>query len=476
MVFALSASASYALVSHVETSGVIGRPRPELSSAAEPRMPGTDVPFARVEPGPGASPAIPRPAAVASQETSVVQVAEPPLAPTNLLPALALEPASPVPLVPRDEASEHVRVVTGHVPVGGTVASSLRGQGISDALIHEIAVALEPAFDFRNARAGDLYALITDGRQELLSFEFRRGRSDVYRLERRPGGALEPQVDGASLERRVVQLGGVVRSSLFEALGELGEGAEIAQRFADVFAWDFDFSRQTRPGDEFRMVFEKYYDRDGFVRYGKMLAARYATAGRREMTALYFEDDGGPGDYYTPDGKCVRRSFLRAPLTYTRISSGYSRSRLHPVLKIRRPHEGIDYAAPTGTPVWAVADGTVSFVGWKGGYGRLIQVRHDNGYVSFYGHLSRYAQGLRVGRRVRQQDVIGFVGSSGLATGPHLDYRLQLKGRFVDPLRVTFAQGRPIAPASRERFERVAESRLAELNEAVPAFVLEAAM
>ncbi len=223
------------------------------------------------------------------------------------------------------------------------------------------------------------------------------------------------------------------------------------------------------------MVFEKFYDREGFVRYGNILAAQYRS-GARQFTALYFEDKDGYADYYTPDGNSVRRTFLRAPVNYTRISTRYSKSRLHPILKVRRAHEGIDYAAPTGTPVWAVADGEVVFKGREGGFGRLLKVRHNNGYISYYGHLSAYAQGLQVGSRVQQKQVIGRVGRTGLATGSHLDYRLKLGGRFVDPLKVKFPAGRPVTVIAQPHFAEVRDLRLAELLEVSPALVLEAAM
>ena len=195
-----------------------------------------------------------------------------------------------------------------------------------------------------------------------------------------------------------------------------------------------------------------------------------------EFVALLFEDDDGRTDYFTPEGNSLRRTFLRAPVSYTRISSRYSKSRLHPILNVRRPHEGVDYAAPVGTPVWAVADGEVTFMGRSGGFGRLIKVRHNNGYISYYGHLSRYAKTLKVRQRVGQKQVIGFVGSTGLATAPHLDYRLRIGGRFVDPLKVKFPKGSPISGDERLRFDEVKEQRLAELRQASPSLVLEAAM
>ena len=387
----------------------------------------------------------------------------------------AIEKAAPQERATAGEPATTLRVITGRVPSGGTVAGALAGQGVSSKDVHDIATALKPIFRFRNARKGDFFALIQDSRGRLISFEFQRGRRDIYRVERRPNGELIRSHSQAPLERRVAQLAGIVERSLFDSVIELGEGPDLVNEFADIFVWDFDFRRQTRPGDEFRLVYEKFYDRQGFVRYGAVLAAQYRTQDK-DFTAVYFEDADGYGDYYTPDGNSVRRTFLRAPLLYSRISSRYSNSRLHPVLKVRRPHHGVDYAAPIGTTVWAVADGEVVFRGWGGGYGRLIKVKHNNGYISYYGHLSQYADGLDVGSRVRQKQVIGYVGSSGLSSGPHLDYRLKLGGRFVDPMRVRFPKGDPIPVTAREQFDEVKEARLNQLDKTSPALVLEAAM
>ena len=388
---------------------------------------------------------------------------------------LAPEPDRSLDPVLSNATDSTLTIATGRVPKRGTLAGALRGAGVDPVLVDQVARSLRPIFDFRRARPGDFYALIRDDAGRLLSFEYQRGRGEVYRLDREPGGALVARKEVAPLERRVLQLGGVVKGSLFTSLVELGERPELVNAFTDIFLWDFDFSTQSRSGDEFRMVFEKYFDKDGFVRYGRVLAAEYR-ASKRTFVAVWFEDGQGRGDYFTPEGNSVRRAFLKAPVKYSRISSRYTKARLHPILHTRRPHEGVDYAAPVGTPVWSVADGQVIFAGWSGGFGRLIKIKHTNGYVSYYGHLSRYAQTLRVGQSVTQKQLIGFVGMTGLATGPHLDFRIQKDGRFFDPLTVKLDMGEPVSSRARSHFNQVKDMRLAELREAEPEIVLDAAM
>ena len=367
------------------------------------------------------------------------------------------------------------RITTGRLEPGGTLGRALAAKGVSQTVVHRVATSMRPVFDFRRARVGDAFVLAESRDGGLLWFEYRRGRETIYRLDRGAAGEWVATRQLAPLARRDVTLAGVIGTSVFDSFTERGESPALVHAFADLFAWDVDFSRQVRSGDEFRLMFRKYYDSDGFVRYGKILAAEYRTS-ERAHTALYFEDEDGYADYFTPEGYSLRRAFLRAPLDYSRISSRYSKSRLHPILKIRRPHEGIDYAAPTGTPVWAVADGEVIFAGRNGGFGRLVKLRHPNGFVTYYGHLSRYGQGVRIGSRVRQKDVIGYVGSTGLSTGPHLDYRVKSNGRYVDPMKLKFPLGRPIPAVDRERFARVAGDQLGRLRALEPHAVPEASL
>ena len=373
------------------------------------------------------------------------------------------------------EKFDAMQIATGRVPSGGVLGEILTGKGATAGRVAEITAALQPlGFDFKYAKEGDFYALVQNDSGDFVSFEYQQGR-DLYRVSPSPGGKLIAVHSEPPMERRVVTLGGVVVRSVFDSLRDQGERPELVQDFADIFAWTFDFTTETRPGDEYRLVYEKFYDRGGFVRYGNILAAQYIS-NDRDLAAVYYEDSSGLGGYYTPSGRSVRGSLLRAPVKYTRISSTFAAKRLHPVHQVWKPHYAVDYAAPTGTPVWAAGDGRVTFKGRLGGLGRAVKIRHPNGYVSIYGHLSRFSRDIKVGSIVQQKQVIGYVGQSGTATGPHLDYRLKYDNKYVDPLKVRFESTRAIQTDDYERFSQVKAERLAKLREADPALVLEAAM
>jgi murein DD-endopeptidase MepM/ murein hydrolase activator NlpD len=358
-------------------------------------------------------------------------------------------------------------ITEGEIAPGQTLARSLGKNGVSASTVHLIATEMAPVFDFRYARPGDSYRLTQDEEGELVRFSYSRSPLQHYTLERTGAGYLAASHE-PELVRRRARIAGLVSTTLYQAVEALGEEAELAHDFAEIFAWDVDFSRSVQPGDEFSILYERLFlvGEDGteaYVRPGRVLAARY-TNGLREYKALYFEHAEGKGGYYRPDGSSVRRQLLRAPLNYRRISSRFSRSRHHPILRVRRPHLGIDYAAPRGTPVWAVADGTVIFRGYSGGFGKLVKLRHANGYVSYYGHLSRFPRGMRVGQRVQQKEVIGYVGSTGLTTGPHLHYQLMQHGRWVDPGAVRTPAGPPIPAAAQGEFAQLRNELLRELD------------
>ncbi len=375
--------------------------------------------------------------------------------------AAPLVEASPVaePQAPPDEPLD---VVEGVLRSGETLSSRLREQGVSDAVIDTIVTQMRPVFDFRYARPGDRYWLGRDQNRAPVLFRYARPTVERYVLRREGDGFVATRFE-PGIELRVVRLDGVVSTSLYDAIGALGENPQLSLDFAQIFAWDVDFARAL-PGDEFSMVYERRFliedEREAYIGPGRILAARYSNA-RDDHAAVYFETSESRGGYYRRDGSSVERQFLRAPLKYSRISSRYSLNRLHPVMKVRRPHPAIDYAAPRGTPVWSVADGRVIFRGVLGGLGKTVKVRHTNGYVTYYGHLSRFARGLQPGERILQQQVLGYVGATGIATGPHLDYRVKHHGRYVNPAEIETPAGDPIPEPLRARFE-VTWSRYSE--------------
>ena len=246
------------------------------------------------------------------------------------------------------------------------------------------------------------------------------------------------------IEQRL--LSGAVASSLYLAVNEAGGTDRLAVSLADVFKYDIDFVNSVQPGDRFVVAHEQQWQDGEFVRDGDILAAEFVNAGRT-YRAVRYRMPNGRADYYTPDGRPVRKAFLRYPVDYGRISSGFSLARRHPILNRVRAHRGIDFAAPVGTPVKAAGSGRVVSRGKNGGYGNVVVLAHSNGITTLYGHLSRYARGLSIGDRVAQGEVIGYVGMTGLATGPHVHYEYRVKGVHKNPAKVTVPKADPI-PAS----------------------------
>jgi murein DD-endopeptidase MepM/ murein hydrolase activator NlpD len=267
---------------------------------------------------------------------------------------------------------------------------------------------------------------------------------------------------------RVVTVQGKVERSLFEAIEQAGESASLVLAVVNIFEWDFDFTADTRVGDRFRLVVEKRFAGDSFVNYGRVLAAQYASD-KKVHTGIGWTPARDRFAYYDLDGRSLRKSFLKSPLEFTRVTSGFTWARPHPVLGGVRPHLAIDYGAPVGTPVRAVADGVVLRAGWNGGNGIQVHLRHRAGYETIYNHLSRVGPRVRRGTSVSQRQVIGYVGSTGLSTGPHLDYRVVKNGAFVNPFAERFIPGEPIPAAERAEFQRHARD-LTERLEAVAPF------
>ncbi len=300
--------------------------------------------------------------------------------------------------------------------------------------------------DLRRLKPGNPYQVhYSDGR--LARFDL--GVEDRGELKMmRAGGAWSASYREFERSTEMVVVQGRLHSALEQAVRDAGAEGALTYKMADVFRWDLDFSRDLREGDEFEVVYERVYLDGQYRGLGEVVAAVYRGADR-ELRAYRYGEDGG---YYDEDGKPLKKMFLRSPMKYSRVTSRFSRSRFHPVLKRYRPHYGVDYGAPRGTPVMVTANGTVVSAGWNGGAGRMVKVRHTNGYQTAYLHLSGYAKGVRSGARVRQGQVIGYVGSSGLSTGNHLDYRVQLNGKWIDPLSLNNLPADPIPVTEHRQF------------------------
>jgi murein DD-endopeptidase MepM/ murein hydrolase activator NlpD len=345
---------------------------------------------------------------------------------------------------------------------GDTVASILARLNVADP---EASAYLLQARDVRS-----LYQLIPgravravtsgEGRLESLSYVNTDGRRlHVTRGESGFSSTEElPQT-----EQWIMQSSGEIESSLFGATDAAGIPEAVALQLADIFSSDIDFHRDLRRGDRFSVVYEALAADDEFVGFGRVLAAEFVNQGETYQ-AVFFRDEKGRNGYYTPEGRNMRKAFLRSPIEFSRITSGFSNARFHPVLKTWRAHKGVDYGAPTGTKVRVTADGHVTFVGRKNGYGNVVVVRHPNGYETLYAHLSAFAGGSRPGRRVAQGDVIGFVGSTGMATGPHLHYEFHVNGVYQNPLRLAMPPGPPITAQLRPSFQEATRPLFSRLD------------
>ncbi len=329
----------------------------------------------------------------------------------------------------------------------GETLGSLLGEWLSAKEIDQLDRQSREIYSLRWIREGRPYVIRT------LDRKFQRFEYEIDCEERL---VIRAEADGFAISREpilyrveTVLVSGSIRTSLFEAIHEVGETPLLALKLVDIFGWDVDFALDVRAGDSFKAVTEKRYRNGEFAGYGRIVAAEFVNQGETYQGFLFENREGHP-EYYDAKGRSLRRAFLKTPLDYARISSGFTYHRFHPIKKEWCAHPAIDYAAPTGTPVRTVGDGVVMEAAYKGASGRMIRIRHNSVYQTYYLHLSRYAKGIRKGTRVHQGQIIGYVGSTGMSTGPHLDFRMKKNGKYVNPRRV-------IAPASppvpRERIE-----------------------
>jgi murein DD-endopeptidase MepM/ murein hydrolase activator NlpD len=400
----------------------------------------------------------------ADRATPTAMVPSRPLEEAGVRAAVAAPPgasgsaAEPAPIGPPG-------AIDGKVGKSDTLGRVLKKSGLTAAEADEVIRALSGVFDFKTMRAGQAYRIERGADGRVKAFELVVSKVQTVRAERNASGVLIGKADHSQTRIEVKAIGGRIDSSLYAAIKASGETPALVDFFVDVFAYDLDFYNDTHDGDSFRVVVEKQVHDTGatgadaveLVRYHRILAAEYA--GKAGTFRTFWFRDG----YFTAKGESSEKTLLKTPLKFERVSSGFDRARMHPVLHSVRAHLGIDYAAPTGTPVWAAATGVITQRGDAGGAGNLVMLRHDGGIETAYMHLSKFAAGQKVGQRVAAKTVIGYVGATGLATGPHLHFGVKQNGGYIDPSKLVPVRSRGVAAKDADAFRAEVDKLQAEL-------------
>ncbi len=358
------------------------------------------------------------------------------------------------------EQSE-LKEITGTITRGETFFDIFKRNSLEVEELFKLKEASSGVHPLRDLRPGQPYKIVLDDSDRIDSLSYWIDEDSVLKVIRGDNGFYAKK-NMIEYEKKTLHLGGIIKDNLISSMGEGGMKLMVALELSDIFAWDIDFTTDLRNGDVFRIVVEGNYLDGELRKFGNILSAEFINAG--EAYRAYRYEHAGTAGYYDEKGRSLRKAFLKAPLNFRRISSGFSRSRLHPILKTYRPHHGIDYAAPVWTPVSAIGDGTVVFAGYKRGYGKLVEIKHPNGYRTLYGHLSKFGEGTRNRVKVRQGQVIGYVGSSGLSTGPHLHFEMKINNRPVNPLRINVPRGESIpgsVMADFRKFRQLMDTQLA---------------
>jgi murein DD-endopeptidase MepM/ murein hydrolase activator NlpD len=394
--------------------------------------------------------------------TSAAALVQPALPPPALPPATApLAPAAPAESPP---ASQQAGMATIQVIVGrnDTMDAIFRRMALDKADLAAMRnlPGIRQSLDFlKPGDAINVTHLHDGGIQELSRRVSETQTLDVVRQD----DGFAARLINNPVQTRIRTATATLESSLFQAAEAAQVSEAVALKLANVFAWDIDFVLDIRAGDHFTAVYEQIYQDGSYLHDGEVLAAEFVNGGKVYRAVRFTADDGTVG-YYTPDGKPMRKAFLRAPVEFTRVSSGFNPARLHPILNLIRGHMGTDYAAPTGTPVHAAGDGKICFEGMRGGYGKAIVLAHSNSVQTLYGHLSRFARDIRLGSHVHQGEVIGYVGMTGLATGPHLHYEYLMNGVHMNPQTVHLPGAEPLRPDSMAKFLTAAAPLLLGLS------------
>ena len=332
--------------------------------------------------------------------------------------------------------TNHIEI-TGELKKGESFDQAMKRLKISGTIRNNIIKGFASSLDFKMLQPEDRFTIILDQDNSIANATYESGLLNSHLLKRNEEGKYWATRQAVPLQYRIERLTGVIDSSLYAAFSKLGEEPKLIHAYADIFASKIDFNTETRAGDKFELMVEKYYKSDVFVGYGKILVARYQKQ-KVEYQGYHFVSENTPAGYFDQNGEALGTWFIRSPIPFGRVTSRFTMRRKHPIDGVVRPHLGVDLAASRGTPIMATAEGKVEYVGRKGGFGKTVILRHHGGYKTYYGHLNGYKKGLKKGSTVQQKDIIGYVGSTGISTGPHLDYRIQYNGVFRNPFGIKF--------------------------------------
>ncbi len=344
---------------------------------------------------------------------------------------------------------------------GDTLSSLFKKAGFNDGIMLSVIHGDGEAGELQRLYAGETIRFATTGDGALASVELQRNLLETLKVSRE-GQSFTGEMEVRKPEARPAFASGTIDGSLYLAARKAGLTDQLTMELAGIFGWEIDFVYDVRKGDQFEVVYEELYLDGEKFGAGRILSARFVNRGE-ENVALLYTDSNGDSDYYNPNGKSMRKAFLRTPIN-ARVSSPFNLQRRHPVLDVVRPHEGTDYGAPPGTPIKAAGAGRVQFAGWKGGYGRTVILKHGDNITTLYAHMSRLGKGMKNGTRVKQGETIGYVGSSGMVTGPHLHYEFRLNGAPRNSRTVKLPDAKPISSSEMARFKQVTEQRIAQFG------------
>lgn len=363
------------------------------------------------------------------------------------------------------EAEEQTRSTSTTLKSGDNAIAALVRLGFDHSTSHFLISKANAAYKLKNIRAGQSFRRVDSSSSTDIYYNISGQKRLHLKKENNSENGWQATLDERNVYTRERFASGSIKESLFASAESAGMDQRTTMNLVDIFAWDIDFARDLRNGDSFQVVYEERYDDEGKMLESSILAAEFTNQGN-QFRAVRYEQADGKVDYFTPEGKSMRKAYLKAPVKFSRISSTFKTKRKHPVLGYTRAHRGVDYASPSGTPIHAIGDGFVTFVGWKSGYGNFIQIRHNNrNHSSAYAHMRSYARGIKKGMKVRQGKIIGYVGMTGLATGPHLHFEFRSRGRAVNPLTVKHPPAQPVAKTERQRFQAQTTPLLASLKE-----------